>query len=513
QLNNRSKLYEIWKLYSPKIYNIVFSLPAVLLWLLLAIRAFTHFDTSWDSMYYHLPFASRLAGIFPKSGYLFYSHLEPLFDGMPKLAEMIQGFLWRTTGIISTANFFGYFSILLLTILVSTRLKIQFWMVTLFFFSIPLVLLHSVTSYTDLPANSFLSMALVNLIYAINQKNFGNKNLFFILLPLDIAANIKFQAVEIAAPFWILTFIVFLIMNREIIRGNDKIIKRRFFTGFMLVNLISVILFGLNYLVNTYRFNNPFYPLSIRVGNFQLTGPYQGQIIINNPLSIQRSTELNTADRSNFKNYLLSLSEFPLWTNNTGTLWNVEMASVWANNKLQAYKSGGFFAGNLALWFAFLLVSISVTKKKETIAGFLFILSYFIFTGLLPSSFLLRYWLFLPLNLAIILLWTIKNNPVEMLPVKKLVLILQICLFSFVIFQNINFFTSIPWKINFRSPIVNYGSMFQVYKIKVQSSDFVCVIGDTKQGFKYKLANPEMKIESAVNQELCQSSTYVISDK
>ena len=490
--------------------NLIFNTLAALFWCLLGIQGIGNMDTSWDSLAYHLPFASRLAGIFPKSEYLFYKHLEPLYEGQPKLGEFLQGIFWRLTGMVSAANLVCFFCILLLTVVTAKRLKISFWVVSLFFLSIPLVIIHSVTSYTDLPANSFLAIAFVNLLASYEQKNFDNKSLFLVLLPLDIAANIKFQSLEIAVPLWGFTIALFLFMNRELFIKGDRSSKTRYLLSFLLVNAISFFILGGNYMVNMARFNNPFYPLSVRIGSLSFVGPFGGAIAVDGPLSISRGDPNSQSERSLYKTYLFSITELKLWTNNIGRLWSVDMGSVWKDRSSPGYKSGGFFGVNLVLWGSFLLISFFQTKKREYLFWSIFVVCNFLFVGFLPAALLLRYWLFLPLDLAILTLWVTKKNPIELRAVFNLVLLLQIAIFFFVVYQNRNLVPGLDM-INRVEIIEQYVNGFNPeLKIMTDQKGYVCVIGDTRQGFLHKISNPDLQIQSAQTERECLGTTIIV---
>ena len=489
--------------------NLSLDIVAALIWSLLGFRAITWLDTSWDSLAYHLPFAARLWGIFPKSSYLFYSHLEPLFDGQPKLAEFLQGMLWRLTGMVSAANLVGFSSLLLLTWLTAKRLRVPFWMVTLFFLSIPLVLIHSVTSMTDLPPNSFIGIAFVNLISTFDDQHFDNRRLFFILLPLGIAANMKFQALLITAPMWILVVLIFAYKNWRMFTTDIQTPRWKIVSRFLLVALVGGLLLSTSYIANLVRYQNPLYPLAVKIGPLSLKGPGYGVFSEENP-SATKQIRLDV-----FKRYVASLSEVPLWRlRSGGPVWTVDMGVAWGAKakKTAFFKTGGFFVANLVLWSVFLLISAIYARSRKYLPWIAFVACNFLFVSLLPSSYLLRYWMFLPVELAILTLWVYRHNPVQLKAIFAMVLILQAGIFCFVAYKVRNAtFPPPSYTIqNLGRAVVNLDSIIRPYQLAGQTSSLICIAGgDTRMGFLYKLSNPQVAIQAAGDDSQCKSTTII----
>ncbi len=479
--------------------DVILNFIAAVFWTILGIRAITHLDTSWDSLAYHLPFASRLAGIFPNTGYLFYNTIEQLFLGTPKLAELTQGLLWRLTGLVSAPNLVGLMCILLVAYIASRRLKFRFWIFTLFVFSIPLVVIHSVSSYIDLPANSFIAIAFINFLAAFEKDRFDLRNLIYILIPLAIAANIKYQGLLISAPLFILTLIIYLVKNKHQIVENKKISP--FLYRFLIICILCGSLLSWNLVVNYVRFKNPFYPVATKMGPISFDGLWR---------------EVPTTESQDIKQvfviYAKSLSEIGIWTNNHGSLWSIDMSSVGVPKDDPIFKTGGYFVVNLLLWGTFLLLSCWYTKDRKGIYSFLFVLGSFAFVSLLPGSKYLRYWLFLPLDLLIVTLWMYQRNAGKLKQLFDIVLFLQLFVFLFVSYQ-----TS---RIIFPRDLNPSGIMQSLnYLENVKQEDYtitniespVCIVtGDTRDGFLYKLSNPTLAIQSATEEGQCvlPSSIY-----
>jgi hypothetical protein len=116
---------------------------------------------AWDSWYYHLPFAARLAGIVPGDVFVFHAANEARFAGFPLLGERVQGLLWRATGRPESANLVALASVPLLAWFLRRRFAVPLHLSVLALFAVPLVYTHATSAYVDLPANAALSVALL----------------------------------------------------------------------------------------------------------------------------------------------------------------------------------------------------------------------------------------------------------------------------------------------------------------------------------------------------------------
>lgn len=458
---------------------------------LLVLRALTHLDTSWDSLAYHLPFAARLANIYPANGYIFTEYYESIYAGVPALTEWAQGWLWRITGFVSAANLVGLISILLVVVVAVKALGIKFWMAVLFFFSIPLVSIHSVSSYNDLPCNSFISIAFINLVASYEKDRFDLGRLASILIPLSIAANMKYQAILTSGVFFVLVILVFLYKNKQLLLngGASKM-------HWLFVLLMCSMLFGGKLLFNLFQYKNPFYPLASQIGPVYFEGP----------VSVGLAGE--APDVKPYYRYLISLSELKMWTDNRGSLWSIDM---WTSAKVDMSlysKTGGYFVANLILWTAVTLVVFLYADDKKTRTYTIFVLASFVVVGFLPVSYYLRYWMFLPINLAVLTLLLYVKHADAQKPLFHLTLMLQVIIFAFVIYQ-------IKGDVFPRSLVPRYlfSSMSELYAVPSNNADNsdnlqLCVAStDTRQGFLYKLSHPGDSIQFVTDQADCISSS------
>lgn len=456
---------------------------------LLVLRALTHLDTSWDSLAYHLPFAARLANIYPSNEYIFSDYYESIYAGVPALTEWGQGWLWRITGLVSAANLVGLISIILVVVVAVRELGVKFWMAVLFFFSIPLVSIHSVSSYNDLACNSFISIAFINWIASCEKDQFGLRRLASVLIPLAIAANMKYQAILTSGIFFALAILFFLYKNKKsLLSGNASKIH------WSLVLFVCSILFGCKLLFNLFQHDNPFYPLASKIGPLYFEGP----------VSVGLAGE--APDVKPYFRYLMSLSELKMWTDNRGSLWSVDM---WTSAKvdLSLYsKTGGYFVANLVLWAAVISVAFLYAGTQKMKMYAIFVLSGFIFVGFLPVSYYLRYWMFLPINLAVlVLLLYIKSDSTQK-PFFHLTIMLQIAIFLFVMYQIKGDVFPESFRPGYLTSSVS--ALYAPSSIKTEEAvgQQLCVVSeDTRQGFLYKLSHPGDFVQFSTDRSTCVS--------
>ena len=270
------------------------------------------------------------------------------------------------------------------------------------------------------------------------------------------------------------------------------------------VNVVCALLLGAGYLVNLVRFNNPFYPLAVRLGPISLAGPFVGPGDLNARFAGTRP------GRITFKGYLVSLSEIRLWTENRGVLWSVDMGAVLPYEE-PYWKSGGFFVVNLLLWGGFVLVSAAYATEAALWRRLGLVAACFFFIGWLPSGILLRYWMFLPLILVMLVFWTYRRNTDRLRPLFHMVVMLQFASLSFVLYQLRYEILPRPQVLSELSAgLENLRSIARTHRLHVESPGFVCVVTlDPRQGFWFKLANPDLAIEETLEAEACQSDTII----
>ena len=467
--------------------NVVGNIFAGSWFVLLGVRALTTLDKSFDSLVYHVPFAARSAGIFPKSGYLFEYNLEYVYEGFPILIELLQGVLWKLSGWVTATNLVGWSFLLLLVLFTCRRLDLPFWQLSLFVSSIPLVITHSSSSDVDLPVACLFSLAFVNFIHAVLKEDYSPASLAFILLPLAIGTNVKFTLVAPAALLALITLILFLAKLRG--QGREALWKR--LRSYLMVVSVLAVVGGITLIKNLVIYQNPFYPLDFSFWFIEFDGPFapDGGVVdsVANPLA-------------NLGYYLFSLSEVYLWNTSTDFGWTVDMYNIYQGNPI---RYGGYFIANILFWGACILILLRRNNdpRQRLIASIL--LLFWIFVGFLPESFELRYNMYLPILTAICVLVFLRSEPPGSHPERKLYRFLhvfQIAIFTFVILSIPHYIA--PSRDYKKINTATYGFNDPRYQLSNVNGP-ACLTGEIPYTFLYKLQNPQLELQAAYSEETC----------
>ncbi len=182
---------EIPKTGKPTI-KLILQLIALVITIFIFLKAIIDVDVNYDSWWYHLPFSARIWGIVPKELFLGDDKwFEPRFEGFALLAHFFQGFLWRITGRIQSANLVSFFSLVIYLVFLKAYFKVPLYLSAIALLAIPLVFAHASSSFVDLPGNIGASI-LVMMTYRIYQQNRlpSKRELFVLFLGAAVAAKI-----------------------------------------------------------------------------------------------------------------------------------------------------------------------------------------------------------------------------------------------------------------------------------------------------------------------------------
>jgi hypothetical protein len=118
---------------------------------LVVVSSVTRPSIPFDSWYYHLPFSAHLWNIGnARETLLFSPGIQELYAGFPLLAELLQGGLWWLSGTIAAATLLNSLGLALFIFAAVRVTKADFPILTLGILSVPLVVIHSVSTYIDL---------------------------------------------------------------------------------------------------------------------------------------------------------------------------------------------------------------------------------------------------------------------------------------------------------------------------------------------------------------------------
>jgi hypothetical protein len=429
--------------------------------------------------------------------------VEGYYDGIAKLAEILQGFLWRITGLPGSDNLVGLISLVILIVVSSHLFTIPLWQLTLFYLSIPLVLRHSYSSYVDLAANSFLTLGIVSFFSAIMKKDYSIKKLITILIPLAISANIKLYQLVIGVVLAVFIFLFFAFSwIKERVRFKQVLL---YFLLFLIFIAAAYWQFGYNY----FRFDNPIYPMGFTFRGHEFPG-------IANASTYTHIVNAFAVPKSNPYYFARSLTEMDLWRVRPGTMYTIDM-NLGHYNAILSARMGGFFVVNLIFWGVGLLI-FSLFSQNRAIFKCLVILGILIVVAsFLPSSSELRYVVFIPLTLATLFLIGL-HDPARKRWSKVIGIIIQVAIFAFVAFLVVAKSDYFPRVLTFEQFHAQAAEQKAKYEVDVDSP--LCIYGDIPEAFYYKLANPDLEIEFLRDEGDCtyenrigleQMSTYRVN--
>jgi hypothetical protein len=345
---------------------------------ILALRSGLRLELRWDTFMYHIPFASRRAGL----GVPYESppYLQACYDGFPPLPELLQGILWRATGSMNATGVLNFLALCVFLFFAWRRLAARFWILVLLCLTAPLVLIHAASSYVDLFSNALLSIGVAAfLAMALFDRWLEKELLMWALAGMVGAAWSKFCTVPIVAAL----FLGYLAVYGH--RGSDA--KARRLKRWVLVALLAA---GLPYLKNLFLYHNPTWPGGITA----LKSYFPVLIDTDSMQKLQSPPSLKDASRVEL--FLRSILEIGHPTSYPmRERWIIDQGNAWV-----AYRSGGFWvvgvitASLAAILFGFL----SQRRRGFTIVAALGIL--WCLVSVLPQSHELRYFQFLPFTVA-----------------------------------------------------------------------------------------------------------------
>ncbi len=472
------------------------NLLAIGLLLFIAAIGVMNIDPSWNAQAYHLPVAARLAGIFSRDEYRMAPMVEGYFDGNANLAELVQGGLWRLSGLPGAANLVGILSMTVLIVVSSAIFKIPIWQLTIFYLSIPLVLRHSYSSYVDLAANAFLCLAMVIFFSTIMKKDHSIRKLILVLIPLAVAANIKLYQLVLSVVLGMFIFLsYFVFWVRRKVRFSKVLLYLLIFLVFIAGAYWKL---GANYL----RYDNPLYPLAFT---------FRGQEF---PGLVSASTSSYIVDafsvpKINPYYFARSLTEIDLWRVRPETVYTIDM-DLGNYNAVLGARLGGFFVVNLIFWAAGLLIFSLFSQNRAIFKCLLILVMMVGVAAFLPSSSELRHVLFIPLSLATLFLIGLHDLARKRWS-RALGIVIQVAIFAFVAFLVVTKSDHFPTALTIPQYQTKEAEQKACYEVNVESP--VCIYGDEPEAFYYKLANPDLVIEFLPGEGSCTVENRISLDQ
>jgi uncharacterized membrane protein YjfL (UPF0719 family) len=464
----------------------ILQLAAIIVLSSILVKAIVDVDTNYDTWWYHLPFAARIWGIVPPDLYLAEDAIEYRYEGFPLLANFLQGFFWRITGRVQSANLVCFGSLIVYLYFLKAYCRIPLYLSTIALLTIPTVITHVTTCFVDLPGNVGVSI-LVMMTYLLYAKKElpTTKDILIIILAAAVAANIKPQLQP-------LTFVILCFTGLRIIWLNFGLpnFKSWLFKAIPLGLIASLLIFATP-VKNIALYGNPFYPVKVQVAG----------IVLNHKLSPATYKEGSRPQK-----WFNSVFEI-----NTPTWWSTDQWNG-GNNKFMD-RGGGFFGNyvifNLILLLFFFIYQQVTNKnntgnfKRATTTAAIMAIAMSVIPANFPQSHELRYFMFWAICLVSLNLYLItqyEQNFTQLKWLKSKYLGLVYALFLTIVLTKVGNFYAKPQFYSLQQQI-NIAVKPELLK-QIQPGDRVCLIA------KAGLVNPKAVPYAAMQHTFLYSAYF-----
>jgi hypothetical protein len=348
---------------------------------------------AWDSPYYHLPFAARLVGILPASGFVFHPANQARFEGFPLLGERLQGILWRLTGRPESANLVAFASVPLFAWFLRRRFGVGWAVAVLALFAVPLVHTHASSAYVDLPANAALSVAILLAIEAFARPDpVSPATLFLSCAAAAIAANMKALLHPLAAiAVGVLALRALPSLLRDLREPGTSPLRRRALLTLVGFAVALPVIFATP-LANLLAHGNPYYPLRMTILGHALPGLEDAYA----------SSPPWLAAWPRPVRFVCSLFEIGIRPLTDPRRWTVDQ---WMPDESGGNRMGGFFGIYVGLNLALLVWRAARDRSRVTRAVAVGFVIFSVAVSLMPQSHELRYYLSWMIVLVALNLW------------------------------------------------------------------------------------------------------------
>ena len=349
----------------------------------LAEIACLRFPLDWDFLAYHLPGALQAWGL---TSYTPEPRLVAVIAGFPPLPRAIAGGLVFATGRFSAAsalNVVGCAALFAgLGWLYGPRLSLR-WLLTALL-GVPLFVLHFSSGYVDLFAASFLALGLAALS-ELERESVRTRAVGALLVASLCAAQLaKFQAWPVTVVFGAAALWRFLALTRAGRLGRRA--------GLSLALALGVGL-GAWPLRNLVEFHNPVYPVvfPLAPGLFPNAVVDADSGVYNLPLWLE--------GKPRPVRFLASVGEWSRFYSGERFYWSIDQSARADPARSPHHRLGGWFPWTVAwlmlgAWRARRAGKLGATAQAAFAAAIALV-------AFLPQSHELRYWLFVPVSLAI----------------------------------------------------------------------------------------------------------------
>ncbi len=349
----------------------------------LAAKAFLHFPTDWDFLAYHLPGALAAWGI---TSYTPEPRLVAVIAGFPPLPRIVEGALVLATGRFSAAGMLNLVGVAGLVAglgwLYGHALSLR-WLLTALL-GVPLFVIHLASGYVDLFTACWLALALAALSELESGARRPRAGAALAIAALGAAQLSKFQAWPVAAVVGLV-----VIWRLAALARSGALSRRAALAG---VAALGIAL-GAWPVRNLVAFHNPVYPVVFPLAPklFPNASIDADSGVYNLPVWL--------ADAPRPLRFAASALEWNRFYSGERFVWSIDASAHADSVRSPHNRLGGWFPWTVA---ALAFGSIAALRRRlvPRSAQAAFAASV-VLVAFLPQSHELRYWLFIPLGLAI----------------------------------------------------------------------------------------------------------------
>ena len=237
--------------------------------LYLSCISLNRFDTSYDTLAYHLPYAGLRSGIIKPAQFVLPAGLAERYRGFPPVVDLVQGGLWKLFGRPEAAELIATISVLIFGIYLRITYKLSiFWTVCLFL-AVPILHTALNSAMTDLWTNTFFALHLFAAVQPGRSKKDGLVHTAISCIALAIAVNSKEQFYIVGA----LSYSLILLEKAfHAFRTNPSVAGKASAFNEILVFVFAFPVIFYSPLRDLILFGNPIYPIGLKILGHKLPG-------------------------------------------------------------------------------------------------------------------------------------------------------------------------------------------------------------------------------------------------
>jgi len=365
----------------------------------------------YDTMAYHLPFATKLANVPKADDFFLYSKYyrstyADRFLGFPLLPYYVQGYLFSFTQAMAYLPLVAAVPLLLLANYAGKLFHVSRSIYLCLCLTVPMIAIHAHCSFVDLFSGALVAaLAFITIKFLENQPSFRERiylGVSFIFVSL-LCGQTKFFTIP--AVYALCLVGMWAAFSRCETRKQALVL--------VLIFCLAASAASFKLLSNWVIFKNPFYPVSTMFfsGPEPVWATDPGYLKFLGPLA-----------RPAY--FILSITELHIFLNGFTPLYNV----LHSTRGDEMYMAGFGFINVAAFLFWQMFFYFRKAKRPDTLvdntAKILLLL--LVLTAIMPQAHVLRYWMYIPFVAALLVIFELRQFRY---PVKVLFIICSIAIF------------------------------------------------------------------------------------